>query len=327
MSFSPLQEALEIGAYRKITSVVILHDGSVVFEWYVAGTDAGTLHNTRSVTKTVTSLLVGIAIERGHIESVHTTISSILPMGEAVANPDPRKDAITVEDLLTMSSLLECDDFNSFSSGNEERMYLTENWSQFALDLPIRGFAPWVQRPEDSPYGRSFSYCTAGVTLLGTVLERATGTSVQQFASQHLFSPLGIRGEEWSRTGEGTAMTGGGLLLTARDLAKLGQLSLDEGRYGDTQVVPREWVARSTRAHVQVDDDTEYGYLWWLKSLDTPKVRHRSHFMSGMGGNRVAVFPDVSLVAVVTSQNFGDREAHPLTEALLREHVLTAVPT
>src|SRR4051794_27411634 len=117
MTFSPLHEALEIGAYRKITSVVIMQNGSVVFEWYAVGTDAGTLHNTRSVTKTVTGLLVGIAIERGHIESVEATISSILPIGHAVANADPRKDAITVEDLLTMSSLLECDDFNSFSSG------------------------------------------------------------------------------------------------------------------------------------------------------------------------------------------------------------------
>jgi CubicO group peptidase (beta-lactamase class C family) len=117
-------------------------------------------------------------------------------------------------------------------------------------------------------------------------------------------------------------MTGGGLLLRARDLATLGQLSLDGGRYGDTQVVPSEWMARSTRAHVEVDDDTEYGYLWWLKTLHAKEESHRSHYMSGMGGNRVAVFPDLRLVAVVTSQNFGDREAHPLTEALLREQVL-----
>ncbi len=119
-------------------------------------------------------------------------------------------------------------------------------------------------------------------------------------------------------------MTGGGLLLCSRDLAALGQLSLDAGRYGDAQVVPSEWMATSTRAHVQVDDDTEYGYLWWLKTLHAKGSGYRSHYMSGMGGNRVAVFPELDLVAVVTSQNFGDREAHPLTEALLEEHLLTS---
>ena len=323
--FPSLIESLERGDYRKITSVALLHRGSRVFEWYAAGMDASTLHNTRSATKTITGMLVGIAIEQDHLDSVTTPISSVIPMGEAVRNPDPRKDAITLEDLLTMSSLLECDDFNSFSTGNEERMYLTENWSGFALDLPIRGFAPWATRPEDSPYGRSFSYCTAGVTLLGTILERATGVPVEQFAADHLFSPLGIEDQVWSRTGERTAMTGGGLLLTTRDLAVLGQLSLDGGRYGNAQVVPSAWMSASVDAHVEVDHETQYGYLWWLKTLHSKGVSHPSHYMSGMGGNRVAVFPGLDLVAVITSQNFGDREAHPLTESLLEDHVLAVV--
>ena len=203
-----------------------------------------------------------------------------------------------------------------------DRRFGKSRWSKFALDLPVKGFPPWVARPEHSPYGRSFSYCTAGVVLLGTTLERVTGQSVERFAAEHLFDPLDIRGEEWSRTGEGTAMTGGGLLLTARQLAKLGQLSLDQGRYAGSQVVPADWIARSTRPHVEVDEETDYGYLWWLKTLHSKGIGHPSHYMSGMGGNRVAVFPDLDLVAVVTSQNFGDREAHPLTEALLADRVL-----
>ena len=317
-----LTTALDNGDYRKITSVLVRHHGDVVYEWYATGNDADTLHNTRSATKTVTSMLLGIAIDQGHIPSVDSTISSYLRIGDSVNNPDARKDAITIEDLLTMSSLLECDDFNSFSSGNEERMYLTEDWTRFTLDLSIKGFPPWNPRPEDSPYGRSFSYCTAGVTLLGVVLERATGRSVEDYAREVLFDPLGIDRAEFSRTAMGTAMTGGGLLLATRSLSTLGQLALDRGRVGDRQVISETWLEESTRPHCEVDDETEYGYLWWLAAHQGPAGPHPACYMSGMGGNRVAVFRDLDLVVVVTSQNFGDREAHPLTRALIEQHVL-----
>ena len=321
-SLDALPAALQAGEFHEVTSVVVNQAGNTAFEWYADDFDASTLHNTRSTTKTVTGMLVGIAIAEGHIDSVQRRISEFVPMGEAVKNPDPRKDAITIEDFLTMSSLLECDDWNPYSSGNEERMYLTENWTAFVLDLPVKGFPPWATRPEDSPYGRSFSYCTAGVTALGTVLERATGRRVEDFAQEHLFGPLEIDRVEWPQTGQGTAMTGGGLQLTTRDLAKLGRLTLSGGRSGDRQLLPPEWIAESIRPHVQIDETTEYGYLWWLKSFSGSGGARRAHFMTGTGGNRVAVFPELDLVAVVTSQNFGLREAHALTDSLIEGFVL-----
>ena len=322
-----LTGAATSGTFGKITGVLVAQHGALLHESYFAETDASTLRNTRSATKTVTSLLIGIAIDLGDIDSVQTPVSAIVPMGAAVQNPDPRKDAITIEDLLTIGSLLECDDSNPFSSGNEERMYLTENWSQFALGLPIKGFPPWTARPEDAPYGRSYSYCTAGVTLLGAVLERATGQRVEDFAAEHLFGPMGIEDAKWSHTAEGTAMTGGGLLLTGRDLLKLGQLSLDRGRWEGVSVVSEAWLSESTRPHAEVDDETGYGYLWWLKTLrGAGQTRHGSHYMAGAGGNRVAVIPDLDLVVVVTSENFGQPDAHELTETLIERYVLGAAP-
>jgi CubicO group peptidase (beta-lactamase class C family) len=320
--YGDLDSAVGRGDFKKISSVVITRNRCVAHEWYAAGIGGSTLQNTRSATKTITGLLVGIAIARGHITDVHAQVSEFLPMGETIANPDPRKDAITVEDLLTMSSILECDDSNSFSTGNEERMYLTEQWREFAVGLPVRGYPPWVSRPEESPYGRTFSYCTAGLVVLGAVLEQATGRAVEDFAADHLFGPLGIENLEWARTGESAAMTGGGLQLSALDLAKLGGLSLSGGRYEGRQIVPEDWLGESTRPHVEVDEQTEYGYLWWIKSLPGAAGPVSSHYMAGAGGNRVAVFPELDTVAVVTSQNFGAPDAHNLTEKLLINHVL-----
>ncbi|MEO6512631.1 MAG: serine hydrolase, partial [Nocardioides sp.] len=239
------------------------------------------------------------------------------------ATPDPRKDKISVEDFLTMSSLLECDDSNSFSRGNEERMYLVEDWTRFTLDLPIRGFPDWTTRPEDSPHGRSFSYCTAGVVTLAPLLDRATGEELSAFAERHLFAPLGIVEPGWQRTPTGHVMTGGGLGLRSRDLLALGRLYADRGRCGDVQVVSEDWVERSTRPHAEVDERTEYGYLWWLRDVRAAGGSHRSHSMAGAGGSRVLVVPDLALVVVVTAATFGDRDAHTYTDALVDQVLAT----
>ena len=322
--FQTMERAIGAGDFKLIGSVLVARQGHLVYERYFDGSDGTALRNTRSATKTVTSMLVGIAIDRGLLTGVDATILPFFPDKAPVQHPDPRKERLTVEDFLTMSSLLECDDSNTFSSGHEERMYLIEDYVQFTLDLPIKGFPAWATAPAQAAFGRSFSYCTAGVATLGGVLERAAGMSVQQFAQEHLFAPLGIQKADWPLTPTGLAMTGGGLRLTSRDLLKLGQLYLNGGEWHGRRIISQPWVTESTRPHARVDADTEYGYLWWLRTFQVGTTPNGAYLMQGNGGNKVAVFPALDLVVVITSTNYNSRGMHEQTDRLLSGYILAA---
>lgn len=304
-----LERAIEAGTYGRVTSVLMAVDGALAYERYFDDGGRDALRNTRSATKTVAGILVGIAAERGLIDGAGEPVAPWFDDHRPFGNPDPRKDSITVEDFMTMSSVLECSDDNSFSRGHEERMYLVEDWFGFTLDLPIRGFPAWVPGPEASPYGRAWSYCTAGVVTLGGVLERAAGRPLDDWADDVLFRPLGIDTMAWQYTPTGTAMTGGGLALRSRDLLTLVQLYLDGGTRAGRRIVPERWVEQSLRPRARVRDGVDYGYLWWLPTL----ADHPAFMMTGNGGQKVVGFPDLGIAVAVTTTSYGSAEAHQWT--------------
>jgi CubicO group peptidase (beta-lactamase class C family) len=321
--FQDLERKLSSGEFKKVTSILVARHGKLVYENYPSDSDPNALRNTRSATKTVASILAGIAIDKGYLFGVDAKVFSFFPDKLPVENPDSRKDKITVEDLLTMSSILECDDSNQFSRGNEERMYIVEDWVKFTLDLPVKGFPGWTTKPEDSKYSRSFSYCTAGAATIGALLERATKTPLVAFAKKHLFDPLSIDKLEWAYTPLGSASTAGGLSLRGRDLLKLGQLYLNNGTWNGKRIVSEKWVKQSTSPKAQVDDDIEYGYLWWLKNYGPERQRVHAYCMLGNGGNKVCVLPALDMTVVITSTNYNTKGMHEQTDRILSDFLLS----
>jgi len=325
--FAALETAAKAGEFKKLGSVLVARHGKLVYEQYFDG-DANTLRDTRSAGKSFASILVGLAIQEKKLSGVDARIFEVLPeRRRKMQNPDPRKLKTTVEDFLTMSSVLECDDWNDHSRGNEEKMYLIEDWAQFVLDLPVAGRLQVGEKPEMPKYGRRFSYCTGGVFVLSEVITRATGQRTDRYAQQKLFDPLGIRPEHvvWVFSPLGVPMTGGGLRLRSADFLKVAQMYLDGGRWQGRQIVNEAWVKATITPHAAIDEQTEYGYNWWLGSFKSGDKSHRAFWMTGNGGNKVMVFPDLDLAVVITATNYNQRDMHKLTEKVLTDYVLAAV--
>jgi len=320
-----LEAAIATQDIKQVTSVLLLVDGQVAYEGYFNGGTADTLNDVRSASKSVTAMLVGAAIGDGSLPGVQARVYDYFPAFTARHPVDARLRAMTVEDLLTMSTLWECDDENAFSAGNEERMYVTEHWLDFALSLPVKGFAPWMTRPEDSPHGRSHAYCTANSFVLGAVLEQATKRPLADYAAQVLERPLGITASRWNRSPEGIGMGGGGTRYRSRDLARLGDLVLAEGRWQGRQLIPARYVRAMLSAQATTGDGSDYGYQWWGLKLPVAGHERTVWTMSGNGGNYVFVMPERKLVAVITSQAYNRSFAHPQSRRILTEFLLPAL--
>ncbi len=311
------------GHFKQISSVLIAQNGKLIFEGYCNKSNQTTLHNTRSATKTITGILIGCLINDKLLRS-EKEYASKYSRRDDIYYPDARKDNITIEDLLTMSSILECDDWHRLSRGNEERMYLLEDWVKFYWDLPIKGYPEWKTPPEESEFGRDFSYCTAGTVVLGDIINNVTG-NLQNYADKVLFDKLGITQKHWQIIPIGIPMTGGGLGLSSRDLLKIGQLYLNKGKWNDEQIIPENWVYKSITPKAKMPEEyggAEYGYLWWISNFSNEKA----YYMAGSGGNKIAVFPELDLVVVLTSTFYnGGYESHLQTSKLLSEYIVPEI--
>lgn len=286
--------------YRNINGIVAARNGHIVYERYYNGYGAGDSHNVASVTKSVTSALIGIAIEAGYIKGVDQKVLDFFPEYAAGAG-DFVKRSVTIRHLLTMTAPFAWKTGDRAGFEPLDRLRRQRDWVTYILNL-LGG---------TGPAGR-FQYCTAGAHLLSAIITHATGMTAREFANERLFRPLGMReipyqkmksfsledvfGKNvtgWISDPGGNTIGGWGLTLTPRDMARFGFLYLNRGAWDGDQIIPEKWIEESTAMNAN-----KYGYLWWLRDEDGTFA----YSALGAGGNVICCVPEKDLVVAIASQ-------------------------
>lgn len=304
-------------SYRKINSIVVIKKGKLLLEEYFNGASRTSLHDPRSVSKSFTGTLLGMAISDGYIKSEEQRLSEFYDLKQ-FKHPSAKKENVRLVDLLTMSSAFDGNDDLMESPGNEENMYPTADYVKFALDLPMA---------EDKQNGKQWSYFTVGTMLLGDIMDKAIPGGLELYAKKKLFAPLGIDSLEWARTPQGKPFTGGGLRLRALDFAKFGQLYLNKGIWNGKQVLPKSWVEKSFSQLQTLPGDRPgfYGFLFWNKTFPINGKDLEAYYSSGNGGNKIYVFKEIDLVVVINASAYGTSFAHLQADQIMEKYILPAV--
>jgi CubicO group peptidase (beta-lactamase class C family) len=321
-----------------IHSILIVKDGNLVFEEYFSGEDAvitaealnfvyrdfdrNTLHFQASVSKSITSILFGIAIDKGFIRGIDGKMFSYFP-GYADLN-DAEKDKITVAHMLNMTTGLPWDDStypHDDPRSDEYKVLMGEDPVGFVLGLPV------VEPP-----GTNFEYNSGTTVFLGEIVRKTSGLLLPDFAQQYLFTPLGIFSFSWINcfNSDGVCFASGGLYLRSRDMAKIGQLFLNEGMWNGTSIVSAEWVRDSTRASIVPPGGssplheivTGYGHQWWMVTFSGSNMS--GYMAAGWGGQYIIVFPDLEMVVIFTQGDFGFDEVD-VFYSIFYDYIIPAV--
>lgn len=326
-SYEKLESKITNDDYKKITSVLVNHKGNRVYENYFNDGSSDHKNDIRSASKSITALLFGMAIEDGYFDSEQDLVLPAFKDKYPIVHLTKKKKEMTFEDLLMMNPPMECNDWNDLSQGNEERMYILEDWERFVLDLPNRGIPPWEPKAEDRPFGVAFSYCTAGVFLTGSAIARKTKVGLDKYAYKKLFKPLQIKDIDWVYSPLGIAQGGGGLKIKSKDLMKIGELVLNNGVFDGKQIVNSDWSSKmlKARAMAMPQQNIKYGYLWWIFEFEHKGKTITAYAAAGNGGNYLWVVPELELVSVITSTAFNTRYMHQQTQEIFESIILKSI--
>jgi len=289
-----------------IDSVTIVRNGYMVMDVSIHPFSSTSKHNIYSCTKSVVSALVGIAIDQGYIEGLNQSVLSYFPQ-RTIATRDANKEAMTLEHLLTMTTGFQCQDSYLYRWSGLNQMRDSEDWVQFVLDLPMEG----------EP-GERFEYCNGASHLLSGIIHETTGMSANEYAEEHLFGPLGISNVDWSSSPQGISVGYSELKMRPQDMAKIGVLYLNEGRWDGEQIVPSEWVISSTSQFISATLEDGYGYQWWVDDSGM-------YLALGYRGQFIYVIPEKEMVVVFTS-SLDDNDFY-VPQTLLNEFIIPAAVT
>jgi CubicO group peptidase (beta-lactamase class C family) len=301
MEAGKLTQMLEAIQEQKLGlhSLLVIRHGYLVSETYFGSYQQDTRHELYSVTKSFISTLIGIALDKGAIDSTSHRVVDFFP-GQTFASLDEQKRAMTLEDVLTMRTGLDWDEGDIAY----HELYISPDWVQHMLDMPM------VAAP-----GSQFNYCSGCSHLLSAILQQTTGMNPRDFAEKNLFKPLGISNARWESNPAGIPIGGWGLQLTPREMAKLGYLFLHNGQWDGQQIVSAGWVEIATRSHTGTGGSRGYGYQWWT----VPSLG--AYTALGLFGQTIMVIPGSDLVIVTTAQ----MENHDKIFQLIEQYIVPAV--
>jgi CubicO group peptidase (beta-lactamase class C family) len=309
MLLKEMMQKIITGIYPNVHSVLIIKDGKLVFEQYFYQYTKDSVQEMRSATKSIFSALAGIAMDKGFIKSKNESVLSFFPE-YTLSNMTDDKKRITVENLLSQQTGLDCDISNPKSEGNETTMDYSDDWVKFTLDLPMI----------DAP-GENGRYCSGNPIILGRIVEKATNMPLIEFAEKNLFKPLGFSNYKWHfKPDRSNAENYCQAYLTPREMSKFGLLYLNNGSWNGKQLISSSFVNQSFEKH-SVIQGVDYGYLWWLKYLDADGVRYYTKAAQGNGGQRIYILKEQNLVTVITGGNYNSQSP---SDELMRKYILPA---
>jgi CubicO group peptidase (beta-lactamase class C family) len=312
-----LDKAIADKRVWNLHSVVVVRNGRLVFERYFEGEDTArggrtvgavsfkpdTLHDLRSVSKSIVGLLYGIALAAGKVPAPEDQLMQSFPEYADLA-ADPARRRWTLHHVLSMTM---------GTDWNEGMSYADPANSETAMDMAPDRYRYILERPIVMEPGQRWVYNGGATALLGRLIARGTGKSLHAFARETLFDPLGIGATEWHADKDGELIAASGLRMTPRDLARIGELTLRGGAWGGRAVVPAEWIARSTSPLVHIEEERQYGYQWYnlAFTFETPSMplsNQRLWNAAGNGGQRLTVFPGLDLIVVTTAGNYNTKD-------------------
>jgi CubicO group peptidase (beta-lactamase class C family) len=317
------------GIYPNLDAVIISQHKKIVFQSYYNAQKKDSLHDTRSAFKSLTAILIGIAIDKGFIKSVNQKVYDFFPDYQKPAVWDKRKDSLTIEHLLTMKSGFNCEEWNG-DKDCEDEMEATNDWIKFCLDLDFK----------NNP-GSKWDYTSINAMILGGVIANSSRMSVSEFAEKYLFNPLKIIKYRWTKDPLGHETTAGSFYMSPADMLKIGEVVLNNGVYNEERIVSAKWIEQITQritlienfSNVRISKNkqaipqpTYYGYMWYNEQVKTEKLDYNLIFASGNGGQYIIVAKELDLVVAFTGNSYNSSKSKLPFDVMIK-YVLPAFQT